>query len=140
VSRLREVVVYGAGAAAAFAVDVALLAAQVEWLGVHYLLAATLSFIAGTAVVYAVSVRFAFAYRRIDRAPMDFAAFAALGGIGIMFNLGVLFIAVQGLQMHYLLAKVSAAGVTFFPNNASRRALLFTPAPGKRMSQQGNGE
>ena len=138
--RPREIVVYAAGAAAAFAVDVALLAAQVEWLGVHYLLAATLSFIAGTAVVYAVSVRFAFAYRRIGQAPMEFAAFAALGGIGILVNLGVMFVAVQALHLHYLLAKVLAAGITFFTNYASRRALLFTPAPGKCMSQQGNGE
>jgi putative flippase GtrA len=140
VSRLREILLYGMGAAAAFAVDFALLAAQVEWLGVHYLLAATLSFIAGTCVVYAVSVRLAFAYRRVGRAPLEFAAFAALGGIGILVNLAVMFLAVQALHLHYLLAKVLAAGVTFFTNYASRRALLFTPPPGERMNRLGDGE
>ena len=124
---LREVLVYGAGAAAAFAVDVALLAALVELLGVHYLLAATVSFTAGTVVVYLVSVRYAFAYRRFNRANVEFTIFAALGGVGILVNLLVMYAGVQGLHLHYLLAKILAAGVTFSTNYGTRRLLLFTP-------------
>lgn len=124
---LREVLVYGTGAAAAFVVDVALLTVLVEHFGMHYLLAATVSFIAGTVVVYLVSIRYAFAYRRLGQAQLEFTVFAALGVLGVLVNLVVMYAGVQTLQLHYLLAKVLAAGITFFTNYGSRRFLLFTP-------------
>jgi putative flippase GtrA len=127
VSGFREVLVYGAGAAAAFAVDITLLAALVELVGMHYLLAAMVSFIAGTVVVYLVSIRYAFAYRRLGQAQLEFTVFAALGILGILANLAVMYAGVQALHLHYLLAKVLAAGTTFFTNYGSRRLLLFTP-------------
>jgi putative flippase GtrA len=123
----REVLVYGAGAAVAFAVDVALLAALVEFFGMHYLLAATVSFVAGTVVVYLVSIRYAFAYRRLGQLQLEFTVFAALGVLGILVNLVVMYAGVQALHLHYLMAKVLAAGITFFTNYGSRRLLLFTP-------------
>lgn len=119
--------VYGTGATAAFAIDVALLAALVEFFGVHYLLAATVSFIAGTVVVYLVSIRYAFAYRRLGHSQLEFTVFAALGVLGVFVNFIVMYAGVQVLHLHYLLAKVLAAGITFFTNYGSRRLLLFTP-------------
>ena len=137
---LRELLVYGAGAAAAFAVDIALLAALVEFLGVHYLLAATLSFTAGTVVVYFVSVRYAFEHRRLNKGHFEFTIFAALGGIGILVNLLVMYAGVQALHVHYLFAKILAAGVTFFTNYGSRRLLLFTPYGRDRSSGFGEAK
>jgi putative flippase GtrA len=127
VRRFREVMVYGAGATAAFAVDAALLMALVEIFGMHYLVAATVSFVAGTMVVYLFSIRYAFAYRRLGQAQLEFVAFAALGVFGVTVNLMVMYAGVQALHLHYLLAKVLAAGITFFTNYGSRRLLLFTP-------------
>ena len=137
---LREVIVYGAGAAAAFAVDIALLTMLVEFLGLHYLLAATLSFTAGTVVVYLVSVRYAFAHRRLNRPHLEFTIFAALGGVGIVVNLLVIYFGVHVLQLHYLFAKILSAGMTFFANYGSRRLLLFTPYGRSRSSRIGAAE
>lgn len=137
---VREMGIYAVGAAVAFVVDVALLTAQVEWLGINYLVAATFSFIAGTVVVYRVSVEHAFAYRRIDRAHVEFGIFAVVGGVGVLVNLAAMYLAVQSLHLHYLLAKCLAAGFTFLTNFATRRALLFTRYTRKSTTPLGNDE
>ena len=126
---LRESAIYSLGAAAAFSVDFALLYSQVEFLGVHYLAAATLSFLAGTAVVYWVSVRHAFKYRSVEDRRAEFICFAAIGVAGVVVNLLLMAALVGGLGLYYLLAKIGAAGVTFVANLGARKWLLFSRRP-----------
>jgi len=123
---MRESVIYAAGAAAAFATDLGLLWALVEMAGLHYLLAATISFLAGTVVVYWVSVRHAFRFRRITDRRAEFGVFATIGAVGILLNLILMFVLVDGLSLHYLAAKVCAATITFVTNFVMRRWLLFS--------------
>jgi putative flippase GtrA len=123
---LRESSIYALGAAAAFAVDFALLWLFVDQFGVHYLPAATLSFLAGTAVVYLVSVHHAFRYRRVEDRRLEFGYFATIGAAGVVLNLVLIYLLVERLTLHYLAAKVGAAGVSFVANFAVRRWCLFT--------------
>jgi len=124
--QLRESAVYAAGAAAAFVTDFVLLWILVEKAGLHYLVAASISFLAGTVVVYWVSVRYAFQYRRLADRRAEFGYFATIGATGIALNLCLMFALVNWLGLHYLLAKVGAATITFISNFAMRRWLLFT--------------
>lgn len=130
---LRESAIYSLGAGCAFAVDLALLYVQVELLGIHYLVAATLSFLAGTAVVYWVSVRHAFEHRCVEDRRAEFIFFTGIGAAGVILNLSLMAALVGGLGLHYLLAKIGAAAVTFVANLGTRKWLLFTRRP-NRMS------
>ena len=123
---LRESIIYSAGAAAAFATDFALLWVLVEKARLHYLLAAAIAFLAGTLVVYWVSVRHAFHFRRVKDRRAEFSYFATIGVAGITLNLLLMFALVDWLGLHYLLAKVGAATVTFVTNFGMRRLWLFT--------------
>jgi putative flippase GtrA len=122
----RQSIVYSAGAALAFATDVAVLSLLVETFGLHYLMAATISFVAGTMVVYATSVRYAFDFRRMTDSRKEFLVFTLIGAIGIGVNLGLMFTLVEWFGLHYLAAKVCAGAVTFLANFLARRGLLFT--------------
>jgi len=93
--------------AVALVVDAGLLHLLTAVAGWHYLIAGAVGFIAGTVVNYLLSIRFVFAYRRVDSAIL--ALFA------------------RGLGQHYLVGKLFAAGATFLFNFGSRRLLLFTP-------------
>ena len=127
----RESAIYAVGAAAGFGVDICSLWLLVDRLHMHYLAAATFSFLLGTLVVYWVSVRHAFRYRRIEDRRSEFVFFATIGVIGVGVNLVLMAALVEGLELHYLLAKVVAAGISFFTNFGLRRWLLFTaPTPG----------
>lgn len=123
----RESLVYSAGAAAAFAIDFLVLGILVEVFGWQYLLAATLSFLVGTVVVYWVSVRHAFTVRRVTDRRAEFGYFATIGGIGVLLNLGTMYALVDLAGLHYLLAKVVSAGFTFVTNFVLRRWFLFSP-------------
>jgi putative flippase GtrA len=123
----RELIRYVGASAAALALDFSLLWLQVAVIGVPYLAAAAISFLCGTVLVYWASVSHVFGFRRLESARNEFAVFLAVGLVGLAINLGVIHIGVSRLGLHYLLAKVGAAGCTFLANFAMRRWLLFTP-------------
>jgi putative flippase GtrA len=124
--RLREPLIYAAGAAAAFLTDVSLLWLLVEQAGLHYLLAATLSFLAGTVVVYWVSIRHAFEVRSVDDRRKEFGYFATIGAAGILLNLCLMYVFVESAGLNYLIAKVLAGSFTFVTNFGLRKVLLFS--------------
>jgi putative flippase GtrA len=122
----RELVPYFGASAVGLALDVSLLWLQVSVLGVPYLAAAAISFLAGTVLVYWAAIRHIFAFRRLASARNEFAIFVAIGLVGLAINLGVIHVGVSRLGLHYLVAKGGAAGFTFLANFAMRRLLLFT--------------
>jgi putative flippase GtrA len=119
---------YAAASAVAFVVDLGLLLTLTRYAGWHYLLAATLSFLAGAAVAYVLSVRFVFSEHRLHNRKLEFAGFVLLGLVGVAINSLVLFVTVGRLGMDLAVAKVIAAGCTFLANFALRRQLLFHTA------------
>lgn len=123
----REFVLYALAMGVALAVDIGCLALLVEVGGLGYIPAAVLAFLAGSLVAYVLCVRFIFRYRRVADRRIEVTTFVALGAIGLAVNVGVMIAAVELLSLHYLLAKVVAAGISFVVNYASRRLLLFTP-------------
>ena len=77
--QLRQFVLYGAVSVAALAVDYALLIFLTEYVGLYYLVSATISFLAGMLLVYATSVGFIFDERRLDNRSLELTSFAAIG-------------------------------------------------------------
>jgi putative flippase GtrA len=120
-----EAAKYAAASAVALAVDAGLLLSLTRYAGWHYLLAGSLSFLAGASVAYLLSVRFVFSAHRLHSRKMEFAWFVALGLVGLAVNALVLFVAVSRLGMDLVYAKAVAAACTFFANFALRRQLLF---------------
>mgnify|MGYP001577316452 FL=1 len=66
----------------AFVVDFALLYLLTEFAGLHYLFSASIAFMAGVAVNYALSVSWVFDHRSIDNRMHEFAIFAVIGIFG----------------------------------------------------------
>jgi putative flippase GtrA len=126
----REAVLYSAASGLGLSVDVGLLWLMVETGDVHYLVAASSAFLAGTAVVYALSVSAIFRHRRVRDRRIEFGVFAAIGVLGLVVNLTVLKIAVDGFGAHYLLGKLASVFFTFSLNFGLRRALLFSARHG----------
>ena len=125
-SAVRESIVYSLGAGAAFAGDISLLWLLVDELGIHYLPAAAMSFLAGTVLVYVSSVRYAVPYRRVEDRRLEFWYFTAIGAGGIVLNLALMYTLVEWVSAHYLIAKIGSAGASFVANYGVRRAFLFT--------------
>jgi putative flippase GtrA len=127
--RIREVGFYGAASACALAVDVGMLQLLSAVLGIHYLAASAISFVAGGVVLYFLSVKFVFTSRRVDSRTLELSFFLALGLIGLVVNAAVIYVAVGPLHAPLLAGKFAAAGFTFSTNFVLRRYLLFSPVP-----------
>jgi putative flippase GtrA len=126
---MREATGYALASGAALAVDVALLVVLIELFGVHYLVAATASFVAGALVAYSLVTRFVFRYRRLRDRRVEFAIFAGIGIVGLAINAFTIQAVVEGLGLGYLVGKAAAASLTFVANFLIRRWLLFTQWP-----------
>ena len=122
---IREAVGYTAVSACAFCADVAILYVLVHYFSWWYLAAATVSFLVGLLLGYALSVALVFKYRRLKDRRLEFASFAAIGIVGVAINAAAMAFGVKYLGLHYLVAKCGAAGFTFLWNFAARRQLLF---------------
>ncbi len=108
----------------ALALDVAILWLAAHWL--HYLLAASLGFIAGTCAIYFLSTRWVFRRRKLaDRAPVEFSTFVAIGLAGLTLNDFVIYVTVDRLALDLLAAKALAAGTSFLFNYTARKLALF---------------
>jgi putative flippase GtrA len=122
---LKELLGYGAASGCALAVDVAVLWALVHFWSWEYLPAATTSFLIGAVIAYQISTTIVFKQHRLTSRKTEFASFVAIGGVGLLVNAGVIYIGVNLLGLHYLIAKCVAAGFTFTCNFIMRRQLLF---------------
>lgn len=123
---LAQVIRYGIGGLAAFAVDVAVLVALTELAGLHYLASAVIGFACGVVTHYAASVVWVFDKRAVSRRPVEFTGFVTLGLIGMCVNASTLFVLTEFVALHYAIAKVFAAVPSFTWNFASRKVLLFS--------------
>jgi putative flippase GtrA len=138
----RQIGGYGLASGFGLALDMAVLALLVTSLHVHYLIAATISFICGGAVVYALSVRWVFDSRRISSRALEFSSFIALGAAGLIVNAAVMHIAVGVFALNFMVGKLLAAGFTFCTNFVLRQRVLFSPtaAASAQLDAQGSAE
>ena len=122
---IREALGYAAASACALAVDMGILWILVERCAWGYLAAATLSFLAGAVVAYALSVTLAFHQHRLHDRRLEFLSFVGIGVVGLGVNAVVMTVAVRYFGLHYIIAKCVAAAFTFMCNFITRRQILF---------------
>lgn len=120
---------------AAFVVDFTLLFLLTEFGHIHYLLSASVAFMAGIAVNYALAVSWVFDHRSIDNRVYEFALFSIIGILGLAFNAALMWLFTELVGFHYLGSKMVAAALILLFNFGARKALLFS---GSRSSKRVN--
>ena len=124
--QLRQFVLYGAISVAALAVDYCLLIFLTEYVGLYYLVSASISFLAGMLLVYVTSISFIFDERRLTSTSLELTGFVAIGVAGLVLNGLLLWAITSGTPLGYQLAKLPTAGIVFLFNYVARRNLLFS--------------
>ncbi|OGA55755.1 MAG: hypothetical protein A3G81_19535 [Betaproteobacteria bacterium RIFCSPLOWO2_12_FULL_65_14] len=117
---------YLAASALALGVDFTAYVALIRLADVAYLVAAPIGFALGLAAIYALSVRWVFAHRRLTDARVEFVIFASIGIAGMALNQVVIYAGVEQLALSYEMAKIVSAAVVFCFNFGLRKLLLFT--------------
>lgn len=123
--------------------DFGLYSLFVYTVGLHYLLAATLSFLLATGLNYILCIAFVFdSGNRSRHSELMLVYFVSV--VGVTINLAVLVLAVELAQLHLLLAKIVGTGSAFAWNFSSRYFWIFrateptmdTPEPEDAMEDQ----
>lgn len=124
---LREPLAALITAICALTLDAACLHALVSGAQLNYLLSATVAFLLGTLVSWAMSVNWVFKYRRLSSPTVELGMYTSLGILGLILNVFVIFMAVHFFHAHYLVGKGFAAMLTFSCNYLLRKWVLFSP-------------
>ena len=118
----------------AFVVDFGLLYILTEYAGLHYLLSATLSFIAGLLVNYIISCLWVFSNSKFKSRIVEFLFFAAIGVVGLVLNDFLIWLFTDCIGTHYMFSKIVAAAVVYLWNFFARKypiqdlkALIYKP-------------
>lgn len=116
---------YVLASALALGVDFGLLYLLTQYAGFHYITAATISYCTGALVHYVISINLVFRNRSVADRRIEFAAFFAVGLLGLGATQLVLKIAVEGLGLNVMVGKAAATGVSFGLNFLVRKLVLF---------------
>jgi putative flippase GtrA len=122
---IKEATGYALASACALILDMSVLFCLVQYAHLGYELAACVSFMCGAVVAYRLSIAIAFKQHRLRDRRAEFAAFLAVGLVGLAVNAAVMYAAVTGCGLPVMAAKCIAAGFTFTCNFWCRRQLLF---------------
>ena len=111
--------------AVALAVDFGVLIGLTELLGVHYLFAGAAGFLIGAGAVYAGSVFWVFAHRKLSRPDLEMTIFVLIGVGGLGVNELALWGLTEFAGLYVGVSKIGAAGCSFAFNFIVRKHFLF---------------
>lgn len=105
--------------------DFGLLIVFKQVFGINYLVAATMSFLVGVVVNYALSVLWVFANHKLSSRHAEMFLFLLINIIGLGLNLAIIAILVERFSVDYRIGKVVSTVVVFFWNFIIRKKLLY---------------
>lgn len=108
----------------AFLLDYGALWVLVDLLTVNYLVASALSFAVSVIFNYILSSLWVFECSSQGNKVSEFVVFVVLSIIGLLLNLAIMWLAVDILGIHYMIAKIGSTGIVMVYNFISRKTIL----------------
>lgn len=97
-----------------------------EGLGLHYLLAAVIGFIGGLTCNYALSKSMVFNAETAKLDPKrEFLVYGAIGIVGLLLTLILMYIMTEGFRFHFMISKMIATVLVLFWNFMARKYMLY---------------
>ena len=110
----------------AFLVDFLILIFLVEIFHIHYIAGGIGGFIAGTTLLYFVSILWIFNSRRVKIRLHEYLLFIFVGIIGGILNILLLWVFTDKFDIYYMISRIIAAITVFLFNFLSRKLILFS--------------
>jgi len=122
---VHQFIKFGVVGIIASIIDFGLLAIFTEFLGIHYLVSAAISFIVATIFNYVASMKFVFESRyEKERKHQELFIFVILSLVGLGLNQVLMWFFVEITVLHYIIAKVLATVLVMAWNFISRKIWL----------------
>ena len=95
-----------------------------EVVGLTYLVSCALSFIVSTIVNYILSMRFVFESKENVNKTVEFILFVIMSTIGLGLTELLMFLAVDKLNIYYMISKIVVTGIVMIYNFVTRKIFL----------------
>ena len=120
---IAQIIKFGLVGFLCFFIDYGIMVFLTEVAGVHYLLSSGISFTVSVIVNYILSLTYVFETEKGNRVK-EFVIFVVLSVIGLGVNEAAMWIAVDGLGIHYMISKIGATAVVMVFNFVTRKIFL----------------
>ena len=124
---------------AAATVDLLLFGLLTLVVGIHWFVAAALSFVPATTLNYLLSIRLVFDSQARFSRRLEVSLVFAVSAIGLAINELLLWIAIDGLDLPLLVSKVLGSGGVFLWNYVLRAYYIFSPSGISFLRRGGGG-
>ena len=121
---IEQIMKFGVVGFLCFFIDYGLMILFTEAFYINYLVSAALSFSISTIVNYSLSMRYVFKSKKDANKINEFILFVVLSVIGLGVNEAAMWIAVDGLGIHYMISKIGATAVVMVFNFVTRKIFL----------------
>lgn len=121
---IEQIMKFGVVGFLCFFIDYGLMILFTEAFHINYLISAALSFSISTIVNYSLSMRYVFKSKKDANKVNEFILFVVLSVIGLGVNEAAMWIAVEGLGIHYMISKIGATAVVMVFNFVTRKIFL----------------
>lgn len=113
---IPELLKFAAVGSLGLIINLAVLYALTEFLGLYYLISAVFAFFLAAFSNFTLNKIWTFGENIADRAAVKYAQFMAVSIFALLINLLLLFLLTELVGMHYLLSQIIATGLAFAVN------------------------
>ena len=121
---MKQIIRFGIIGGIAFLIDYVVLYMCKEWLGLHVLLSAGISFTVSVIFNYIASVKWVFDVDKEKDPKKNFIIFIVLSIVGLIITEIIMWFGTDILHIHYLIVKIIATAIVMVFNFVTRKMFL----------------
>ena len=120
-----QFVKYTVSGGVSFLIDSGLLFVLATYVQLHYIVAATLSFICGLIVNYLLAIYWVFDESKKESRKEELLIYGTIGVVGLALNDVIIYSLTEATGIHFMVSKIVAAIIVLVFNFSLRKYYLF---------------
>lgn len=120
----QQIVRFGFVGGTAFLIDAGILFVLTNYLGIHYLISGTISFVVSVIYNYILSIIWVFDANKERNKIQEVGVFIGLSVIGLGINQLCMWLFVDMVHIYYMLAKIIATAIVMVYNFITRKLFI----------------
>ena len=120
---IAQIMKFGIVGFIAFLIDYSVFYILTDWLGINYLISSIISFIVSVIFNYILSIKWVFDVNK-KQTIKDIILFIVLSSIGLLINALLMWVSVDILKIHHLIAKLIPTFVVMIWNFVTRKIFI----------------
>ncbi len=120
---IKQILKFGVVGGLAFLIDYGIYTLLISAFNVYYIIASVISFTLSVIFNYILSIKWVFDVKK-KQGPKEFIIFVILSVIGLILNSLILYLSVELMQIHKLIAKIIATFIVMIYNFITRKIFI----------------